>query len=118
MEEGLSRAECARRAGYSKYMTENPKIIETSKGFNLAMATVATETGKTYLKALYEMNDRDLSKESTKTILDAIKTLSMAWAQFVPKQQSTSELSSVFADVIDVTPTTPIAEIPLQNKDN
>ena len=63
-------------------------------------------TGKSYTKVLAEIEVRDLSKESTDTLLKAVDTLSKAWERFIPKQaaQQDSNLSSIFDNVIDITP--------------
>ena len=115
MNEDITRGEAMRKAGYSEYMAEVPSRVEKSQGFALAMAKVAGETGKAYLKLVYELGERDLSEEKTGDIVKYIGILAQAWEKFLPKASKTThdgDLSGAFENVIDISPVEP-----LQNKD-
>lgn len=93
-------------AGYSPSMARVPAQIEQSKGFHLAMATLASQTGNIAMKVLHELGGRDMTKQSTNDLLHAVTVLSNAWDKFVPKNKAGNEqdndLRTVFAQVIDI----------------
>lgn len=115
MNEDITRQQAAELAGYSKSAAEHPARIESSNGFKLAMAGIAGETGKAYIKTIYELQLRDLSKEKTDTLLRAIETLGKAFDRFIPKDEKPKDedLQGFFNNVINVTP-----EEPVQNSEN
>jgi len=103
--EDLTKGEAMIKAGYSVKASQHPARVESSDGFKHAMMIVASETGKAYQSMLKEIETRDMSKETTDTLLKGIETLSKAWERFLPKEKQVSnddDLTRVFARVIDI----------------
>ncbi len=81
-----SRRQLAVSVGYSQSVADKvTEKIESTEGYANAMAALASETGNVALKALNVLKNRDLSKETTAQILDAIETLGRAWDRFTPQ---------------------------------
>lgn len=96
-----TRGQAALDAGYSESASRYPARIEASKGFHLAMATLAIETGNVAMNVLHTLKTRDMSKEHTDTLLHAVNTLSNAFTKFVPRENNPidTSLNSIFAIV-------------------
>ncbi len=82
MNENKSKYQTALDAGFSPSMARVPKMIESGRGFSLALAQIAGETENTTMKVMFELRARDLSKESTTDLLNAINVLSKTWERF------------------------------------
>lgn len=101
MNQDMTKQDAALDAGYSATSARVPAKIEATRGFHLAMAQLAGQTGNVAMKILHVLNARDLSKESTTTLMQGITTLSNAWDKFVPKENNPidTSLNSIFAIV-------------------
>ncbi len=77
-----SRYKIAIEAGYSVSTARVPKLIENKRGFSLAMAKVAGETENTAMQIMFELQARDLSKESTADLIKAMSIVSKVWERF------------------------------------
>lgn len=107
-----SRRQVAIEAGYSKTMADNPKQIEESVGFKLAMAKQAYQAGMLVSGMMNEIEARGFKDYNTQELMRGLDTISKVFERFTPKEtkQDDSGMRSVFANIIDVTP--------LENKDS
>lgn len=106
-----TKQEAMLQAGYSDSMSKKPSVVEQSDGFKLAMAGIFGGAGNVAMTLLNELQVRDVTKESTKDLVNFFDVMTRAMERIAPKEtKPTSEdMRSVFSSVIDVTP--------LQNKD-
>jgi len=106
-----TRKEAMLQAGYSETASNHPSRVEQSDGFKLAMAGIFAKAGNVGMTILNELQTRDVSKETTKDLVNFFDVMTRAMERIAPKEtKATSEdLSNVFANVINVTP--------LENKD-
>ena len=109
----LSRTEAMRQAGYSEPASQHPARVENSDGFKLAMAGIFAKSGNVAMTLLNELQTRDVSKETTKDLVNFFDVMTRAMERIAPKEtKPTSEdLSNVFANVINIP-----NEKPLQDK--
>lgn len=106
-----SRRQVALEAGYSKTMADNPKQIEESVGFKLAMAKQAYQAGMLVSGMMNEIEARGFKDYSTQDLMRGLDTISKVFERFAPKETTKDEgMSKAFSTIIDITP--------LQNKDN
>ena len=95
-------------AGYSEQVARIPQVIEQSKGFHHAMATLASQSGNVAMQLMHEMQQRDLKQVPLDQLMSSLTTIANAWDKFVPKQakevKEDNDLKRVFATVIDITP--------------
>lgn len=85
---GTTKKEAALVSGYSPAVAHSVvQKIESTEGFSNAMSALASETGNVALQVLHTLKHRDLSKEPTQTLLNAVNTLANAWERFTPKEQ-------------------------------
>lgn len=82
LNEDKSKYQIALEAGFSPSTARIPKMIENKRTFYLAKAQIAGEAGNMAMKVLFELQARDLSKESTTDLLNAINVLSKTWQRF------------------------------------
>lgn len=116
LDEHKSRREVALAAGYSNTMADNPKMIEQSVGFRLAMAEQATQAGFLASGVMNEINARGFKDYSNKDLLHALDIISKAFERFVPKEkEKDSKLTSVFANVINVPTSTDTQQSQVDN---
>lgn len=98
------------RAGYSESMAKKPSVVEQSDGFQLAMATIFSETGNTAMKVLKELQVRDVSKETTKDLVSFFDVMTKAMERLTPNQGNKDDaMRTIFATALD--------DKPLQNQD-
>lgn len=84
-----SKTEVALSVGYAPATARNAGFeIEKTEGFSNAMSALAGESGNLYLQIVHTLKHKDLSKESTDTLLNAITTMANAWSIFTPKQKN------------------------------
>lgn len=82
MNENRSKYQIAIDAGFSPSTARVPKLIENKRGFSLAIAQIAGETENTAMKVLFELQARDLSKEPSMYLIEAVDTLSRSLERF------------------------------------
>lgn len=101
-----TRKEAMLQAGYSETASNHPSRVEQSDGFKLAMAGIFAKAGNVGMTILNELQTRDVSKETTKDLVNFFDVMTRAMERIAPKEtKATSEdLSNVFANVINVTP--------------
>ena len=111
MNTNLNKGDSARLAGYSENMAKQPSVIEQSDGFKLAMAGIFGKAGNVSMTLLNELQVRDVSKETTKDLVNFFDVMTRAMERIAPKETKTTsdDMRSVFSNIIDVTP--------LENKD-
>ncbi|MES2408759.1 MAG: hypothetical protein V4509_00480 [Patescibacteria group bacterium] len=81
-----SKTKIALRSGYAPSVAIHAtEKIEDTEGYANAMSALASQNGNLALKVYYDLLHRDLSKESVKTLLDALTTLASAWQVYTPK---------------------------------
>lgn len=93
-------------AGYSESAAKKPSVVERSDGFQLAMAGIFNETGNTAMKVLKEFQARDISKETTKDLVNFFDVMTKAMERLTPKQvkQDDTAMRTIFATTLDDTP--------------
>ena len=106
-----TRQEAMLQAGYSETASQHPARVENSEGFKLAMAGIFGKAGNVAMTLLNELQVRDVTKETTRDLVNFFDVMTRAMERIAPKEtKPTSEdMRNVFSSVIDVTP--------LQNKD-
>lgn len=81
-----TKKEAALLAGYPPSTASTVSShIEKTEGYANAVAALASETGNVALKVLHTLKYRDLTHESTSTLLEAVTVLASAWDRFTPK---------------------------------
>ena len=85
MNEQKSRYQIAIDAGFSPSTARVPQVIENAQGFSLAVAKIAGEAENVTMKLLFELNARDLSKESFPNLLSSLDILSKTTVLFASK---------------------------------
>ena len=100
-----SRRQVALQAGYSKTMADNPKQIETSNGFKIAMAQQAYQAGNLVSGMMNELEARGFKDYDTNQLLKGLDTISKVFERFKPKEVSDndSDVSRIFAGVVGTT---------------
>lgn len=106
MNNETTKGEAMLDAGYSETMSKKPSVIEASKGFHHAMATLASESGNVAMRLMHEMQARDLTEVPLDQLVSSLNTIANAWDKFVPKQAKEpiqdNDLKRVFSRVIDI----------------
>ena len=97
-----SRRQVALQAGYSNTMANNPKQIETSTGFKLAMAQQAYQAGNLVSGMMNELEARGFKDYDTNQLLKGLDTISKVFERFKPKEVSDndSDVSRIFAGIV------------------
>lgn len=110
MNTNLNKGDAARLAGYSENMAKQPSVIEQSDGFKLAMAGIFGKAGNVSMTLLNELQVRDVSKETTKDLVNFFDVMTRAMERIAPKETKTTsdDMRSVFSNIIDVTPVEPL----------
>lgn len=100
-----SRRQVALQAGYSNTMANNPKQIETSTGFKIAMAQQAYQAGNLVSGMMNELEARGFKDYDTNQLLKGLDTISKVFERFKPKEVSNndSDVSRIFAGVVGTT---------------
>lgn len=66
--------------GYSPSVAKNVlEKIESTEGYANAMTSLARESGNVVLQILNALKHKDMSKEDTKTLVDAASTMANVW---------------------------------------
>ena len=116
-----SRRQVALQAGYSNTMANNPKQIETSTGFKLAMAQQAYQAGNLVSGMMNELEARGFKDYDTNQLLKGLDTISKVFERFKPKEVSDndSDVSRIFAGIVggETTGETQDNEITEQSRD-
>ena len=101
-----TKQEAMLQAGYSDSMSKKPSVVEQSDGFKLAMAGIFAKAGNVGMTILNELQTRDVSKETTKDLVNFFDVMTRAMERIAPKETKATndDLGSVFANVINVTP--------------
>lgn len=101
-----TKKQAALEAGYSESISNKPAKIENSDGFKLAMAGIFAKSGNVAMSILHELEVRDVSKESTKDLIQFFDVMTRAMERIAPKETkpTSKELSDVFANAINITP--------------
>lgn len=102
-----TRRESARQAGYGEVIASHPARIEESRGFNLAMASIANQAGNLASEVMYTLKARDLEKEDTKTLIYSLDIISKAFERFQPKEKglvvpTQDGMDAIFTRIIPV----------------
>lgn len=97
-----SRRQVALQAGYSNTMADNPKQIETSTGFKIAMAQQAYQAGNLVSGMMNELEARGFKDYDTNQLLKGLDTISKVFERFKPKEVSNndSDVSRIFAGIV------------------
>ena len=97
-----SRRQVALQAGYSNTMANNPKQIETSTGFKIAMAQQAYQAGNLVSGMMNELEARGFKDYNTSELLKGLDTISKVFERFKPKEASSSDsdVSRIFAGIV------------------
>ena len=97
-----SRRQVALQAGYSNTMANNPKQIETSTGFKIAMAQQAYQAGNLVSGMMNELEARGFKDYDTNQLLKGLDTISKVFERFKPKEASSSDsdVSRIFAGIV------------------
>jgi len=85
MDESNTKQQTAINAGFSASTARVPKLIESSKGFKLAVAFLAGEAGNTAMQLMYELKARDLSKLDNKTLILYLDVMARSYERFNSK---------------------------------
>lgn len=102
---GDTKKQIALSVGYSKSVAERPgQKIESTDGFNNAMIQLAGETGNVVLQVFHALKKRDMEKEDTETLLNAVDKLSKAFERFAPvkkkdEQPRENPLRAIIRDI-------------------
>ena len=101
MDNHKSRRQVALQAGYSNTMANNPKIIEESAGFKLAMAQQAYQAGNLVSGMMNELEARGFKDYDTNQLLKGLDTISKVFERFKPKEVSRDDdVSRIFAGIV------------------
>ena len=102
MDNHKSRRQVALQAGYSNTMANNPKQIETSTGFKIAMAQQAYQAGNLVSGMMNELEARGFKDYDTNQLLKGLDTISKVFERFKPKEASNSDsdVSRIFAGIV------------------
>ena len=96
-----SRRQVALQAGYSNTMADNPKQIETSTGFKIAMAQQAYQAGNLVSGMMNELEARGFKDYDTSELLKGLDTISKVFERFKPKEVSNDDdVSRIFAGIV------------------
>ena len=97
-----SRRQVALQEGYSNTMADNPKQIETSTGFKIAMAQQAYQAGNLVSGMMNELEARGFKDYDTSELLKGLDTISKVFERFKPKETSNSDsdVSRIFAGIV------------------
>ena len=96
-----SRRQVALQAGYSNTMANNPKQIETSTGFKIAMAQQAYQAGNLVSGMMNELEARGFKDYDTNQLLKGLDTISKVFERFKPKEVSNDDdVSRIFAGIV------------------
>ena len=96
-----SRRQVALQAGYSNTMANNPKQIETSTGFKIAMAQQAYQAGNLVSGMMNELEARGFKDYDTSELLKGLDTISKVFERFKPKEASNSDdMTKIFAGIV------------------
>lgn len=119
MDTHKSRRQVALQAGYSNTMANNPKQIETTNGFKLAMAQQAFQAGNLVSGMMNELEARGFKDYDTNELLKGLDTISKVFERFKPKNasQSDGDVSRIFAGVVGTDSQTADNEITEQSSD-
>ena len=99
-----SRRQVALQAGYSNTMADNPKQIETSNGFKIAMAQQAYQAGNLVSGMMNELEARGFKDYDTNQLLKGLDTISKVFERFKPKEVSKDDdVMRIFAGVVGTT---------------
>jgi hypothetical protein len=105
MNTNLNKGDSARLAGYSENMAKQPSVIEQSDGFKLAMAGIFGRAGNVAMTLLNEIQTRDVSKETTKNLVNFFDVMTRAMERIAPKETKQDDnVIKAFANIIDITP--------------
>ena len=96
-----SRRQVALQAGYSNTMANNPKQIETSTGFKIAMAQQAYQAGNLVSGMMNELEARGFKDYDTNQLLKGLDTISKVFERFKPKEvRNDDDVSRIFAGIV------------------
>ncbi len=96
-----SRRQVALQAGYSNTMANNPKQIENTSGFKLAMAQQAYQAGNLVSGMMNELEARGFKDYDTNQLLKGLDTISKVFERFKPKEVSKDDdVSRIFAGIV------------------
>lgn len=99
-----SRRQVALEAGYSNTMANNPKQIETSTGFKIAMSQQAYQAGNLVSGMMNELEARGFKDYDTNQLLKGLDTISKVFERFKPKEVSKDDdVMRIFAGVVGTT---------------
>jgi len=80
---GVSKAQMARDAGYSSYVSKSVATkIEAHKGFHNAVIKLASQSNNLALKIMHEFEIRDMKDFSNKELTNALSAIGQAWQRF------------------------------------
>jgi hypothetical protein len=78
-----SKKQAALDVGYSPSVAASPKSkIEDRRGFNNAMAALASESNNLALSILHEFKSRGVADFSNKDLVGALNAIGAAWSRF------------------------------------
>ncbi len=101
MDNHKSRRQVALQAGYSNTMANNPKQIETSTGFKIAMSQQAYQAGNLVSGMMNELEARGFKDYDTNQLLKGLDTISKVFERFKPKEVSRDDdVSRIFAGIV------------------
>ena len=81
--QGKDRKHIALDVGYSPSVADDVKAkLESTKGFNNAMAKLAGESNAIALQVMYEFKSRGVQDFSNKDLVGALNAIGNAWSKF------------------------------------
>ena len=101
---GIDRKHIALDVGYAPSVARLPKEkIEQTKGFNNAMAQLASESNLLALQIIHEFKSRGVQDFSNKDLVGALNAIGAAWGRFnaaVQKDKSSDQTGNKLRSII------------------
>ena len=81
--DGSSKTQIAREVGYSPYVANSASSkIESTRGFNNAVAKLANDSNNVALQILHKFKARGVKEFSNKDLVGALNAIGGAWSKF------------------------------------
>lgn len=89
---GKDKQQIALDVGYSRHVARTPKSkIETTRGYNNAIAKLAAESNNLALTVMSELKARGFTDFSNKDLVGALNAISGAWKNFNTQPKETDK---------------------------
>lgn len=91
--QGKDKQQIALDVGYSRHVAKTPKSkIESTRGYNNAIAKLASNSNNLALKVMAELNGRGFDEFSNKDLVGALNAIAGAWKNFnAPLMEKTGD---------------------------